>query len=324
MEEVEIQSGVKLGRGTYDWQVGGNSPIVRDVLIENGDWKSYQVEHEIQWTGVYDTLFCVTYSALASVGAMFMYYLSHNLVSATNVKWLRDNGYFKNGFINFSERFTATLGETTNHGAYQFMVANAIKNYGLIPQDDFRLADNFNDNIDPKFITQEMKDLGKEFLKRFSINYEWVDDMKEALKYSPVQVIVRFVNYSFPEEILKPEGETDHAVEGVYSVVEYDEIRDTYWQIYKRYHPDYTFSNLAFKLTINNNIPMDTIKWLKDNDKKFVRNSNTGQFGRVLQGKLMVVLSTDRGTLMLLDNEVRKNGVQITNEEWTALPKINF
>lgn len=321
---MEERIGVLLGRGQYDWQIGANSSIVRDVLLEDGDWKPYQVEHEKQWTGTYDTLFCVTYSALASIGALFMYYFRNNLISADNVKWLQDNGYFKNGFINFNERFSGTLGETTNKGAYQYKVANAIKNYGLIPQDKFPLADNFYDNINPKFITQEMKDLGKEFLKRFSINYEWTEDLKESLKYSPVQVIVKFANYEKPEDILKPEGELNHAVESVLATVEYNLIRDTYWQIYKRYSPPFTHSYMAFKLTINNNNNMDTAKWLKTNDKKWVRNQNTGAFGRVLQGNLMTFTTTDRAALALLDDKVRENGVQITDSEWNQLPKKQF
>lgn len=321
---MEERIGVLIGKDKFDWQYGANSSIVRDVLVKDGDWKPYQVEHEKQWTGTYDTLFCVTYSALASIGALFMYHLKNNLISSDNVKWLKDNGYFKNGFINFNERFTGTLGETTNQGAYQFKVANAIKNYGLIPQDNFPLADNFNDNIDKKFITQEMYNLGKEFLKRFSINYEWTEDLKESLQYSPVQVIVKFANYDKPEDILKPEGELNHAVEGVFATVEYNLIRDTYWQIYKRYSPPFTHSYMAFKLTINNNNNMDTAKFLKENDKKWIRNFNTGQFGRVLQNKLMVVETKDRGALLLLDDKVRENGVQISNEDWNQLPKQNF
>lgn len=319
---TQIKNGVLQGVGQFDWYQGANSPIVSDINVD--DWKAYKIEHEIQWTGTYDTLFCVTYSALDCIGSLFMYYLANNLISKENVKWLKDNGYFKNGFINFNERFTAILGETTNHGAYQYKVANAINNNGLIPQDNFPLADNFQDNIDPKFIAAEMKLLASEFNKRFTINFEWVTDLKEALKHSPVQVTVRYADYSKPEDILAPEGSPNHAVKTVYAIQEYDEIDDTYWQQYKRYNPNFVFSPMAFKLTVNNNISMDTTKWLKDNDKKWVRNTVTGAFGRVLQGKLFTFQTSDRAALALLDDRVRENGVQINNEEWGQLPKQNF
>lgn len=319
-----MSNGVLLGKGQFDWIAGANSAIQRKILVSDGNWKPYQIEHEIQWTGKYDTEFCVTYSALESIGSLFMYFLANNLISPANVKWLKDNGYFKNGYINFNERFTAILGGTTIHGAYQYKVANAIYNFGLIPQDKFPLADNFQDNIDPKFITQEMYDLGKEFLKRFSINYEWVNNVKEALKYSPVQVIVKFANYVNPQDILAPEGETNHAVVAMFATDDYIEIRDTYWQIFKRYNPLYTHSFLSFNLTINNFITMDTQKFIKDNDLKWVRNTNTGAFGRILQGKLMIFNTTDRAALALLDDRVRSNGIQISNEQWNQLPKSNF
>ncbi len=318
------KSGVLLGQGQYDWIAGGNSAIVNEILVPNGDWKLWHIEHNIQWTGSYDTEFCVTFSALEVLGSLFMYYLAHNMISPDNVLWLKNNGYFKNGFINFNERFTAILGGTTTEGAYQYKVANAIKNYGFIPQDMFQLAPDFNDNIDPKFITQAMYDLGKEFLKRFSINYEWVTDVPTALKSSPVQMIVRFADYVNPTDILAPQGDTNHAVKGVYSVPQYNEIEDTYWQVYKRYNPDFTHSFLAYHLTVNNNIPMDTQTFLKANDQKWVRNTNTGAFGRILQGKLFLLPSTDRATLALLDDKVRTNGIQISDAEWKQLPQTNF
>jgi len=317
----EIKNGVLQGTGQLDWFQGANSPIVPDINVS--DWKDYKIEHEIQWTGTYDTLFCVTYSALDCIGSLFMYYIANGLMAPDNVKWLQDNGYFKNGFINFNERFIGTLGGTTNQGAYQFKVANAINNNGLIPQDMFPLADNFNDNIDTKFITTNMRILAAEFRKRFTINFEWVTDFIEAIKHSPIQVTVKYADYNNPEDILKPEGTPNHAVKCVYKNNLYNEIDDTYWQRYKRYDPAYTYSPMSFKLTINN-ISMDTNKWLKDNDKKWVRNSNSGAFGRVLQEKLFVFNSIDRGALALLDDKVRENGVQITNNEWEQLPKQNF
>jgi len=147
----------------------------------------------------YDTEFCVSFSANKIIGALFTYYIINNLISAEDLAWLKDpvvNGvhypsYLLNGFINFNERFTAINGQTSAHGAYQYLVANGIHNCGLIPQPMFPYADNFNDNIDAKFITQEMKDLGKEFIKRFPINYEWVNDTS-YLQYCPLQGIVEF------------------------------------------------------------------------------------------------------------------------------------
>ena len=71
-------------------------------------------------------------------------------------------------------------------------------------------------------------------------------------------------------------------------------------------------------------ITMDTKKFIKNNDLKFVRNKNTGEFGRIMNGKLRTVKTKDRGALLLLDNSHRKNGITITNKEWEQLPQKPF
>jgi len=315
---MEIKSGVILGRGKFDWIAGGNSAIQHDILIPNKDWKQIKVEREIQWTGKYDTLFCVTYSALKSLAKLLTYLEGEGLLTKKQLDFWAD--YKVNGMYNFSERFSGTLGETTTYGAYQFKIANAIRKFGLVPQSMFELADNFQDNIDKKFITEEMYAKGRESLEYIAINYEWVDNLMDNLQFSPVQTIVKFENYINPEDILSPDGTLNHAVTGVYAVTEYDEIEDTYWQEFKRYNPDYTHSCMAYYITlINNNNNMDTTTFLKVNDKKWVRNKNNGAFGRVLQNKLFTADTQDRGTLMLLDDKVRENGIQISNEEWGQL-----
>lgn len=319
---MEIK-GVLLGQSPTDWIAGGNSPIKHDILVANKDWKPFKVAHEIQFNQakLYDSEMCVTYSALKTIAKILTYLRDNNLLSQEQLTFLKD--YEIDGMYNFAERFPGTLGETTAQGAYQYKVANAIKNFGLIPQSMFPLADNFQDNIDKKFITEAMYDKGKEFLKHFSVNYEWVDNLIDYLQFSPVQTTVRFANYDKSEDILAPSETPNHAVTGVYAITDYDEVEDTYYQTYKRYNPAFTFSHLAYYITLNNKT-MDTIKFLKDNDKKWVRNFNTGAFGRVLQNKLFIVNTTDRAALMLLDDKVRENGVQISDAEWIQLPKVNF
>ena len=110
----------------------------------------------------------------------------------------------------------------------------------------FPYSDNFQDNIDPRFITQEMKDLGKEFLKRLGLNYEWADNT-DYLKYSPLQGVVRFAKSDDPNAILSPIGKTNHAIEVVAKTPAYDLIDDSYYQVYKRYNPKKVFSLMAYK-----------------------------------------------------------------------------
>jgi hypothetical protein len=69
---------------------------------------------------------------------------------------------------------------------------------------------------------------------------------------------------------------------------------------------------------------METAKFIKQNDLKWIRNQKTGAFGRILQGELKTFQTTDRACLALLDDKVRKEGLNISDEIWTSLPKNNF
>ena len=70
---------------------------------------------------------------------------------------------------------------------------------------------------------------------------------------------------------------------------------------------------------------METSKWIKDNDLKWVQNSVTGQFGRVLRGKLMMIDSSDRGAAALLDDKMRSNpAIKITPAEFEQLEKVGM
>jgi len=329
-KDRQLKFGALLGRGEFDWQAGGQSSVIREVLMDDKDWKKIELDHEIQFNydNLYDTLFCVTYSSLKSVAKLLT--LLENLGRFTPTQLVILNKYKKNGKYNFSERFTGTLGETTNQGAYQYKIAQAIRNYGLIPQDMFSLADNFNDNIDPKFITQEMYDCGKELLDIIAINYEWVNNI-DYLQYSPIPLIVRFANYEKPEDILAPEGALNHQVLGVLATPEFTEVDDTYQQRFKRYKPEFTHNFMAFYITINNK-SMDVAKFIKENDKTQVRNTNTGAYGVVYGGKLMEI-KAERAGLYMIDRDARGligkgKTVSITNQEWEQIKEeeylINF
>lgn len=321
----KIKSGVLKGRGEFDWQAGGNSPIVRKELMPSKNWKSIELDHEIQFNeqNLYDTLFCVTYADLKTIAKILTHLES--IGAFTPAQLIILNKYKKDGKYNFSERFTGTLGETTSKGAYQFKIAQAIRNYGLIPQDMFPLAKSFKDNIDKKFITQEMYDSGKEFLSVVAVNYEWVDGMINNLKYSPIPNTVRFANYEKPNDILAPEGTTNHQVCGVYATVKYNEIEDSYYQRYKKYKPSFTYNHMAFYLTINNN-NMDVLKFIKKNDTNQIRNVNTGAYGVIYSGKLMEI-KAERAGLYMIDRDARGligkgKTVSITNDEWEQIKAV--
>jgi hypothetical protein len=318
-----------LGRDTYDWQAGANSPIVRKVILKGGNWKEKAIPNEIQFIGAgqqnaYDSLMCVYFNGVTDpLEYLLMEMLRQNKIPAETVNWLKDKGYFENGVINFNERFSALKGGISALGAYQWAGANGAKNCGLIPQKMLGWGNSFAENIDPKCITPEMTALGLEFLTHLAINYEWVnaEDTVEFMEYSPLACIGQ---YADGEGILNPPTSQGHCMLQVNETPEYREIDDSYWRQFKKYNRGKLQSFMAFYITPLK-IPMNTAKWIKDNDLKWVQNSNNGQFYRVLRGKLMILDAKDGGSKALLDDKMRTEpAIKITQAEFEALKEAQL
>lgn len=329
---MEIKNGALLGQGQFDWIAGANSAVEHKVLCESGNWKDLAIPHEIQVVNQntndpYDTLMCVSFNGSTdAIEYILMAMLRQNLIPKVTVKWLEEKGYFENGVINFNERFTAVKGKTTSYGAYQFLVAEGMRNSGLIPQSKLPFAETFNENIDPELIPKDLDDLGKEFLTHLAINYEWVAeaDTKEFMKYSPLSCVGQ---YADGDGILNPPGNTGHSMLQVNETDEYREIDDSYWRQFKKYNKSKLQSFMAFYITPlkTDNNSMETSKWIAENDLKWVQNSVTGQFGRVLRGKLMMFVSSDRGTMALLDAKMRSEpSIKITPAEFEQLERVGM
>ena len=302
---------VILGKQKTDW-IGG---ITNEIIpLNDGNWDKYRPVHEIQNNP--ETWGCSLFSGLDCVETLFMYYLHKQLIPPKYVKWLTKNKYFIDGFINFSEAYNYQFADVQKRKGTHLYKANDAIRKGLIPEAIYTFKDYFINNKPFPYGTEF---LIKEFNKRFTINWYWVENVDLGIKASPLQATVRFTNGN---QILKPEGKHNHAVMA-YNTNDCYYIDDSYNQRDKRYHKAYVANFIGYTLTINTS-DMNIKKFLQENDKKWVRNSNTGAFGRVLQDKLRTIKTNDRGVLILLDDKVRINGVNITNEEWTTLPKQDF
>ena len=311
-----IYNGIQLGKQKTDFIFGVNSPLVGENLSLSGDWDLFRPEHELQNRG-FETYACSVFSALDCLETLFMYYLKNNLVSSENVLWLGDNGYFNNGFINFSDRYASQFAEIEiGKGTHLYKANNAVRK-NLIPESlmPYKLDGYFNEDD----LTEKMASLAIEFDRRFTINWQYFE--KPNFKISPMQAVVR---YSSGDGILKPEGAYNHAVMVYKEDSDAYYIDDSYIPRDKRYGKDFVDYFIGYTLTINNITNMDIGKFITDNDLKFVRNKSTGAFARIMQGKLRTIETKDRGTLMLLDNEHRKNGITINNDEWVSLPSETF
>jgi hypothetical protein len=305
---LNTYQGVIRGRQDTDWVLGVNSPISSKILNPSKNWTTSIPQLELQNKG-YETYACTLFSSANCRETLMMYYLKNNLIPPDYVLWLTKNGYFENGFINFSDRLPAQFADISiGLGTSQYKANIAFKNH-IIPEKLFPYE--LNGYYDTSKITQEMLNLGLEFEKRFVFNWNWIDDPEEGLLYSPLQGVVRWAEGG---GILSPAGNPNHAIE-IHSSNGSFGINDSYSQDIKKYAKDHVWDFIGYTLTINITT-MDVVKFVKENDLKWGQNSNNGQFFRVMQGRLRLLNTSDRATLALLDDKVRENGIKLTTNEF--------
>ena len=117
---------------------------------------------------------CASRSPLNILECKFNWLISHDKISRKNINWLADNGYLAETGAELSDAFVAINSGTTLDGNSLKAPLEAIRTKGLIPKMLLPQGNTFEEHHDPERITPAMVKLGKEFIKRFKINYEKV------------------------------------------------------------------------------------------------------------------------------------------------------
>lgn len=199
----QMNHGVLLGRNPSDF-VAGTLPY--EIVITNGDHLPYTPTNEPQ-SGIPYSLTerynCVTQAHHNTVENIMMRDIELSRIPTSHQEWLKDNGYFDDtGKINFSENFNSIRNGTVwndpdpnKRGNYVWKVCeDARKTSGLIPQRMLPDVPNMSNTeyYNPIRITQQMIDLGQQFLERFALPYEWIgnaqQDINTHLKQAPLMV----------------------------------------------------------------------------------------------------------------------------------------
>lgn len=188
-------------------------------------------------------------------------------LSPENTKWLRDNGYINNGRVEFSDRFLAINSGVTRQGTSLRAPLEAARKQGLIPKSmlptlpDMTFAEYHN----PEVITPKMRELGQEFAKRFTLNYEQVSQLhigellKDEMVIAAVHAWPQPVNGIYPRTNLP----FNHAIL-LYSLPEYQAF-DNYLDggkfndFTKSLSHDYAIYDTAYRLYISSEqVPQPT------------------------------------------------------------------
>tara|TARA_R100001530_G_scaffold1410_1_gene2533 strand:- start:3318 stop:4154 length:837 start_codon:yes stop_codon:yes gene_type:complete len=158
-----------------DWSFGAASlPCLAEMSKEDKD--KYRPAGELQETPKGDMMDCASRSVNNIVETKFNYVYSKKIIGEENRKWLEKNGYVQDGKITFSDAFVAINSGTTRRGNSLKAPIEAIRKKGLIPKHLMPLEQwmAWEDYHNPRRITSKLRKLGREFSKRFTINYDKV------------------------------------------------------------------------------------------------------------------------------------------------------
>jgi hypothetical protein len=176
-----------------------------------------------------------------------------------NSKWLEDNGFVKNGDIEFSDAFVAINSGTTREGNSLKAPLEAIRKQGMIPKlmlpkEDFMTFDEYHS---PKRITEKMKNLGQEFVSRFTIRYEKVYEeyYGDLLKQDLLNVAGFAWSSPINGEYPRTDEQPNHCFV-IYKTPKYyafDNYIDFDNDFIKKLAPDYNFVDYGYRLYISEN-----------------------------------------------------------------------
>lgn len=281
---------------------GGITTVTGTIVRPDGQWDSVLPVYEPQSFGSWDTLACVSFSALNCIETLF------------NAKL--------NKIENFSDRYVAKASGTTANGNYLYRVGDTIKQ-GLVREWDWpavttSYADYYSE------IPQVVTDHAADFTKQYKIDYEFVYGgetmIKDALRYAPLQVAV--CSYGKTENgIIKSDNKAANHAMMLYGFEdgEYWKLFDHYANDFKKYAWDLRFDTIL-KYDVNNHmpsIPTNTLVQLV---------TPPGGFGLVIDNKLYI----DDLSKILASWEVRNNGdttgkvMAITADSWNAYKWYNL
>ena len=254
-------------RSPKDWILGATSyACLAEIPLKERD--RHLPDGEAQ-KGKEDFMDCVTRGYLNILETKFNFLAKNGLINE-HIVFLQNYSYFnKDGEFEVSDRFIDVKSGTTRKGNSMKAPADAIHRYGVIPKSMLpaNTKMTWDDYHNPKAITKEMEDLGKEFLSRFNINYERVYEPQYS-SLLPVDML-NVAGYAWikkGDEYVAPQGLPPNHAFMMYNKPDYI-IFDNYTdkkRYIKKLSPDYDFLDYGYRIFISFNTNMKLVDSIKE------------------------------------------------------------
>lgn len=236
----------------------------REVLSLDANYEDSLPPGELQKRNGTETMSCVSQSACNCIEVIInklMNRITANVASDNQkmlVKVFHNFGFIEqdsngNAYCNSSDRYIAKLSGTTQRGNSQARVGDAIRQFGLVPENDWPWIDGWGNYYSS--IPSGVRNQGLAIKDFISINNEWVQPnlINDYEKYGPVQLIGYAWSNSIKNGIYQATGKpANHAFTGIGFLKSlYDLIFDSYDPFKKKLSWTYiNNSGMLYTLTL--------------------------------------------------------------------------
>ena len=196
--------GIDLGKeraeqdGT-EWKFG--SILTSLFKVPESEREKSLPKGEVQRSNVEDMQDCATRSPTNELEEQFNYALQNGLLHSDSVNFLERHEYMEEGRVVFADAYNAILSGTTRQGNSLKAPLDTIRKHGMVPKKLLPLLSNmtWEQYHDPKRITKHIREIGEEFAKRFTVNYEQVyaSQFKSAMPDGAICVAA----FAWPEPV---------------------------------------------------------------------------------------------------------------------------
>lgn len=316
----------------------------KTILNPTKDWRLYLPLGEEQARGNTETMSCVSHSACNAIEIIVLLLNTLDEMGQANEEQKGIVQVFKHFGIlrqvdgvwraNSSDRYVAKMSGTGYNGNTLKAVADAIRHYGLIPDEKWSFVEGWNNYYSE--VPLNLQNAGIKLSDYIDFNYEWASNtiLLDSLQYAPTQNSVFAWNGTRDGVYYRVENPLNHAITRVAFLNDNIYIFDSYQNdgnYEKRTAKNFKFGyDLIYTLHLKKKLDafnQEAISGLLARGFKFVMrtdkaNGGKGEIYELKDGQLVELTLTDKLNEMVKNLTEQKDLTGISEELYLRLNNL--